>query len=296
MTIRDIKVFISLYREKSVTQTARSLGISQPAVSKAIRDIEKEYDIHLFDRMNRRLVPAETAAKFYSYALQALESFERAESEIKNGNQGPIRIGATATIGSTLLPHVIRSFHEIHPNITVNVISQSSARLLELLEDNRLDFALTESYMDGSNLILTELYTDRLIPIFSNDCPLKDCKKIPFSELAKYPLLGREEGSVTRDMINRILYTHAISASPLLESNSTHTILQFVREGLGVALIPERIARPYIEAGMVLTAEVIDQSFNRKYYLAVHKDKYLSPVCREFISLCREQVGESKSS
>jgi len=287
MTIHNIRIFVTLYQLRNVSLTAKTLGLLQPAVSRAVREIEKEYKVQLFSKISQRLVPTYMADRIYVSALQTLSSYENFEYEMKDENQRPIRVGATSTIGTRMLPHVIEEFKKDYGNIPIYVKVENGSRLLDFLESDEVDFALIESFIDGKNLIMEELYTDRLIPVFSPQNELRNLDHISIAELSRCPLLLKEKGSVTRTMIDQIFVSHEITVDPIMESGSVHALLSFAVNNQGVALIPEGIARYYIDNGLVMTTEISDETFSRKNHVVTHKGKILSPACEEFISRCK---------
>jgi len=291
MTIREMQIFVTLFQTSNVTRTAEKLFMAQSAVSRSIGVMERHYGIRLFDRLNNRLFPTEAAKEIYPLVVQILAFHTEAEDLLRADDfSETIQIGATTTIGSYLLPKIIRQYENRRLNVKINVTVMSGSELLPMVEKNDLDFALVEAFAEGKNLITEELFTDKLVLAFSPECDLKDQKEISFSDLNQYPLLMRDKGSLTRNMIDQVFCRHEVSPALRLESGSIHTILEFVQSNLGVAFVPEGIARPYLDAGLICTADLTDQTLYRKNYLVRHKDKVFSKSCGEFLSLIRASI------
>ena len=123
MTIRHISIFIAVYQTGSVTRAAEKLYLSQPAVTRAIKELESYYNVVLFERIRNRLSVTEAGKRFYTYALHIADAFRRCETELRAwDDKGVIRVGASATIGSVLLPKAIRAFKEAHPDSDVRAV------------------------------------------------------------------------------------------------------------------------------------------------------------------------------
>ena len=129
MTLRHMRIFIEVFRHMNMSRAAESLHLSQPAVSLAISELEKYYGIALFDRIGRRLYVTEAGKRFYSYALHIIATFDAMETGIRNWDfLGQLRIGASISLGTRLLPRIIQSFSaEFHPQAGSGEISPSDA-------------------------------------------------------------------------------------------------------------------------------------------------------------------------
>ena len=114
MTLRHMKIFVTVYRHSNITRAAEELHLAQPSVSLAVKELEEYYGIRLFERIGRRICPTEAGNEFYSYALHIVSLFEDIEKRIKNWDTlGTIRIGTSITIGTHILPGLIKKYQEI---------------------------------------------------------------------------------------------------------------------------------------------------------------------------------------
>lgn len=111
MTLRHMKILVAVYQKGSVTRAAEALHLSQPSVSLAIKELEDYYGVELFTRMGRRIVPTECGNAFYGYAVHVVSLMDELETQMRNWDTvGTVRIGATITIGTVLLPALSNSF------------------------------------------------------------------------------------------------------------------------------------------------------------------------------------------
>ena len=127
MTLRHMKIFVTVYRHSNITRAAEELHLAQPSVSLAVKELEEYYGIRLFERIGRRICPTEAGNEFYSYALHIVSLFEDIEKRIKNWDTlGTIRIGTSITIGTHILPGLIKKYQEAYPSLRVEAMVNNS--------------------------------------------------------------------------------------------------------------------------------------------------------------------------
>ena len=130
MTLRHMKIFVCVFQQQGITRASQELHLAQPSVSLAIRELEGYYGVRLFERIGRRIYPTECGKEFYGYALHIVSLFEEMEKNIASWNTaGKIKLGASITLGTHVLPGIIKEFQSLYPELTVNtVINKSSVR------------------------------------------------------------------------------------------------------------------------------------------------------------------------
>ena len=288
MTIRHLKIFIAVYQAQSVTRASEALHMTQPAVTRAVQEMERYYGARLFERMNRRLYATETAKALYSRALHITDSFDAMEKELRNRDgAGALRVGASITLGNFLLPGLAAAFQERRPGFKVYVSVSNAALLFQSLIHNRLDLALIEGEVSQPQLRWEPFARDRLILILPPRHPLLGKDRLRLKDVAGCPLLLREKGSVGRALVDHVFALNGLSAQPLWESASTQALVKAVGAGLGVSLLPEQLVRDDISAGKIAAREIEDAAFERTHAIVWHQDKYLTRAAQDFMDLCR---------
>ena len=292
MTLRHLKIYLAVYRTENITRAAGELRMTQPAVTRAIQEIESYYGIRLFERINRRLKVTESGKVFYQYALHIVDSFEQMELGMRNWDElGELRVGTSITIGNSLLPRALKSFRREHPGLTVRATVSNGATLQQALLDNRLDFAVIECGIRHEQLSGEVIGSDRLVLILPPEDPRRLRRDLKLSDVAADPLLLREEGSVGRTMLQRVFDFHGFEVRPVMESVSTQALVRAVHEGLGISFLPEQMVRKAVESGFVSTAELVDEGFTRETYLVWHSQKFLTRSIRELMETFRRCAG-----
>lgn len=291
MTLRHMRIFQKIYETQSVTRAAEALHMTQPAVTRALQELEKYYGLRLFERLNRRLTVTEAGRRMYDYALHLTETFDTMEKSLRDWErQGVLRVGASVSLGCSLLPQLARTFQEEHPGVEVRVRIANGELLRRDLLENRLDLALLEGEENGADLMLTPFAAGEMALIVPPGHPLARAGGATLAQAAAYPLLLRETGSATRRFLDQLLMSRGLAVQSVWESASTQALLSAVREGLGITLVPWALARQTVLRGEAERCPVTDAELIRRRYVAWHPSKYVTGTMRAFVNLCMEQA------
>lgn len=291
MTLRHMRIFQKIYETQSVTRAAEAMHMTQPAVTRALQELEKYYGLRLFERLNRRLTVTEAGRRMYDYALHLTETFDTMEKSLRDWErQGVLRVGASVSLGCSLLPQLARTFQEEHPGVEVRVRIANGELLRRDLLENRLDLALLEGEENGVDLMLTPFAAGEMALIVPPGHPLARAGGATLAQAAAYPLLLRETGSATRRFLDQLLMSRGLAVQPVWESASTQALLSAVREGLGITLVPWALARQTVLRGEAERCPVTDAELIRRRYVAWHPSKYVTGTMRAFVNLCMEQA------
>lgn len=287
MTIRHMKIFLEVYRTENITKAAEHLHMTQPAVTRAIQEIENYYGVHLFERINRRLYVTETGKQLYKQAIHIVDSFDNVEKTLRNWDTfGVLRVGSCITLGNFVLPELVCRFRENHPKIKIYADVSNGSNLQKALLNNHLDLAIVEGEVSEPDLMSQPFYSDHLKLILPPSHPLMQKKKIYLSDLSEYDLLLREKGSNGRIYIDNLFAVHGITVTPLWESVSTQALIRAVSKGIGIAILPEMLVKRDVESKTICTRKLEDAPLERKNYIIWHKNKYFTKAAEDFKSLC----------
>lgn len=287
MTLRHMKILVAVFQQGSVTKAAQALHLAQPSVSLAIRELEEYYGVALFDRIGRRLTPTAGGNAFYGYAVHIVSLMDELEKQMRNWDAlGAIRLGATITIGTHLLPELVRQYQEQFPELRVEVKICRASQVEQLVLDNAIDIGLIETQPEHPDLQAAAFLEDELCAIVPPGSALAQKASVTLPELAEQPFLMRELGSSGRKILDAAFALHHLSVSPVWESVSTQAIIQAVAEGLGVAVLPKLLVERDVQDGTVIMLP-FDAPLHRTLYIVHHRQKLLSSNMQRFIALCR---------
>ena len=288
MTLRHLKIFVTVYQEGSVTKAAEKLYIAQPAVSYAIKELEQHYQAPLFERLSRKLYITPFGETIYDYAQRILALYEEMDTHFESIQaQKTIHVGCGTAIGSFYMPKIVRDFYAIHPDAKI-YITVNNAEVIEfMVSNNDLDFAMMEGTSKPHNLSQSLLQINQIVAICNNRHPMAVKKEVTAEELAREDLLLREKFSPTRQSVDTFFYNHNLAVTPLWESMDAAALLNAVNENLGISFIPLNHLRAFDDSNITIL-NVKDFRADRFVNILHHKDKHLTPVMQEFIQFCRD--------
>ena len=291
MTIRHIRVFVSVYELMNMTRAATMLHMTQPAVTRMIKEMENHYGVLFFERINHRLYATEAGKRFYVHGKRIINEFDVMESDTRAGAERfNVRIGATYYLGSFLLPEVMNDFKHRFPLAELRAKVMNLNNIQNALCANELDFAIMEDRPDDIRLRSEVFYQDRLVLVMPNTHELSQREHLSVRDIQGQRVLLRESGSNNRRLQEEIFERNAISIDPVFESYSTEAILSAVSQGIGISLVPEYLARTWIHSGLLVSKPLVDEPMARKNYIVWHREKHLTPQIHETMKICHRVV------
>ena len=200
MTLRHIRIFLSVFQNNGITKAAQELHIAQPSVSLAVKEMEEYYGTKLFDRIGKKIYPTQNGRRLYDYALKICGLFDEANRSVKNPDTlGKIRIGASITTGTKLLPDILKRYKTIRPEITVTAVVGNSDEIEKKVLANEIDVGFTEKQPQSPEILAEPFGADRLCAVAAHGGTLAGAKRVTPEQLAREPFLTREKGSAVRE-------------------------------------------------------------------------------------------------
>ena len=295
MNLNHLAIFHAVAEEGSVTRAAERLRISQPAVSKTLRDLERSLGMALFHRLSKGVELTEAGEILRGYARQIFElesEAGRALSELRSLERGRLAIGASTTIGVYLLPEICARFRSTFPGIEVHLEIANTAQIQRRLLRNELDLSLTEGFLAAPEIQAEILGHDEIVCIAPPGHALLREKNLPVARLLREPLLWREAGSGTRAVVEQALAELGLSAPALLSLGSTEAIKRTVAAGTGFAFVSRLTVESELQSGALAMLPLADFAVRRPLQRLRVKGKYEGLAVREFLRMLRPFVRE----
>lgn len=292
MSLRNLRIFQEVYRTGSVTQASRNLYLAQPAVSRAIRELENEYHVILFERRNHALIRTNIADLLYAKTDIILKNYDALEESLKEEKEtGTIHLGTNTTAGKYIIPSAASAFHEEYPQIRLEVSVNNEVTLLEEIEKNRLDLAIVENTVTNQNMdtVLAGKSEMCAIAAYQSDYP----DTMELSDLRKYPVLLREKGSAQRHYMDALFEAHDLSITPLWQSSSTDALIYACMCNIGISFVPKRSVEEYVKNKKLRIISITDEKLIRNCYLVSYKDKYFNEAVQYLISLIKKDYADT---
>ena len=235
------RVFYEVVNSGSITHASERLNISQPAISKSIKNLEDQLGGDLFIRTQKGVVLTEEGKIFYEHIKNAISNINAAESEFTSLiklNTGSIRIGVSTTITEKYLLPYLKEFHEQYPNISIHMYTDISNELLNKLKNGLIDLAIIHA-MDkdyGSEINVEKIKKIHSCFVANNKYKELLGREVSIQELKEYPIILQVKGSNSRDIIDKFALDNNVVLNNTIESSSYTLISEFAKIGLGIGI------------------------------------------------------------
>lgn len=286
MDYRD-NVFLSVAEHLSFSKAAEALHISQPAVSRHIKELEQRYDASLFERKGNRIYLTGAGEKVYNAFREIAQHYRNLDfemGELHNAQAGEIRVGASSTIAQYVIPRVMASFHKRYPHIRLHLMNGNSFEMEQLLLDNRIDLALVENLSSQAGIRYRDFLHDELIVVTGKSSLYAERATIEKEDLLQIPLVLREEGSGTLEVIRQYFAQQKILFEDLntpIHLGSTESIKNFLLDFNGLAIVSEKAVRNELYLKTLVKLQVTGITFPRTFRIA-HKIGHKSRQAEQF--------------
>jgi DNA-binding transcriptional LysR family regulator len=288
MNLHHLLVFHVTARTGSITACSRELHVSQPALSRELKVFQERLRVDLFERVPRgmRLTAAGEVLAAYAERLFGIaDAAEAAMSELADGNAGHLSIAASNTIGTYVLPAYLAEFRRDNPTVTVSVFVGNTAQVAEAVADMRYPIGFIEGPLHVVGLSATALRDDVVRPVVTAAHPLAAREGVLPFEVSDHPLLMREQGSGTRELISGVLRALSITQGPIMEFGNTEAIKQACIHGGGIAWLPEIAIEDELRQGRLMRLRCEALAITRRFSLIRRQGAPSLPAEQRFLAL-----------
>ena len=256
------RIFYVVANNKNITKASEELNISQPAISKSIKNLEKQLGGELFVRTKRGVILTEEGKEFYNYIKQAIEYINNAENkftDLMNLETGSIRIGISTTLTKEFLLPYLEEFHEKYPKIDIQIDTNVSAELLSKLRNGLLDIVILHladrNYGDDIEITKCKKITD----CFAVNKKYKDLidKDLSIKDLNNYPLILQPKGANTRAFLDNFTREYGVTLTPNMELAGYTLVVEFTKIGLGIGYVNEDYSKELFNNKELLKTRII---------------------------------------
>jgi DNA-binding transcriptional LysR family regulator len=291
LNLNHLQTFSQVIDCGSFSAAAERLGLTQPAVSLHVRQLEQRLNLRLIERVGKRLKPTSAGVVLLEHVTRIDAAVEDALLDLSShaqGIAGHIAIGTGATACIHLLPPVLQSLKQRFPALDVRVSIGNTDRILKAVEENRLDLALVTLPAAGRSLVITPLLEDEFVAIFAADEPRVPQSMTP-TALADYPMVVFEAGSSTRLLLDEWFFKAGLRLKPVMELGSIEAIKEMVAAGLGYSIVPRMsVAAEHHRRG--LQVHPLTPALSRTLGIVLRQDKPVSKALRQVIEALQALV------
>ncbi|MFC5712972.1 LysR family transcriptional regulator [Thalassorhabdus alkalitolerans] len=298
MDIRHLEYFSEVAKHLSFTKASQTLHVSQPSISKAIKNLEEELGVPLFYRSSKQLDLTDAGQAVLTNAQTVLAAFRNLTTELNDVmdlKSGEVKIGIPPIVGAAFFSKLISHYKELYPLVKITLTEVGTKKIKQGVKEGSLDIGLICTLpAHSSSFEVVNVLQDPLELVVYKDHPLSKKGDVSFSELADEPfVLYRKDFSLYDQIINECS-KHNFHPNIVCESSQKDFLLGMVEAKLGVALLPSRICRD-INNKEVTSIPLSGSAINLELGMIWKKDKYLSFAVREFVTVSQQYVNRHKN-
>lgn len=282
MELRQLEYFQTVCRLKKITLAANYLHVSQPSITVAIKKLEEELSVMLFNRDQKQMTLTVEGSIFLQRTESILLSLQNAVQEmhdIKNIPTGRIKIGVPPMIGAYLFPPIFTSFKRLYPLIELSIVERGSVTITRQLEEGELDLAIFETSHQSSLLDSLPIITGELVVCLPHQHPLSEMPVIDFKDLQDEEFILFSEGTYHRKVILNECERNNFTPHIALTTSQLETIRRLVRTGAGISFLFDFLVKDSTD----IVVRPLSDPIRLNYGLGWSKEKYLSDAAKTFI-------------
>ncbi|HCE2839424.1 TPA: LysR family transcriptional regulator [Vibrio parahaemolyticus] len=296
MNLSQLEAFLLLAEGLSVTETSERLHCTQPSISIKIKKLEEQLKTVLFERINNRLHLTPQGKLYQQYASQIMNMIDtssRHMRQFEDPNIGEIKLGASHFVGVYYLPRIIADFKKKYPSVKFSMDISKSNQLIRKLNHQELDFLVMADNIifDENEYKMEKFLCDPLVLICAPEHKLSKRTSCSFSEALKQTLIIKPSESTTTTFLMKKLenINSCEQIDKSIEIDSIEGIKQSVIHGLGVSIVSRLSVEQEIKSGLLCSIPIDDVNFNRGVRYIHHKNKYISPATKHFLSMLKSK-------
>lgn len=289
-SLRQLEVFLATARYENVTRAAETLAMSQSAASGSLKELERQFDMKLFDRLGKRLQLSELGQQLRPQAESLLEQARSLEQALTGEDVvGRLEIGATLTIGNYIAVNMIADFRQQNARSDIILRVANTETIAKQVAGFELDMGLIEGELQHPDLDIVHWRRDELVVFAAPNHPLSTSTALSDQDLLTLPWIVREPGSGTRQAFDRAMQGILTDLHIGMELQHTEGIKRAVEAGLGVGCLSQICVAEAFKRGSLVPLKVPGRDFRREWYLITHRDKFHSAALKRWLTLCLER-------
>ncbi|MEW4024587.1 HTH-type transcriptional regulator CynR [Bacillus sp. B01(2024)] len=296
MDIRHLTYFLEVARLKSFTKASQSLYVSQPTISKMIKNLETELGIKLFYRNGRQVELTDAGQSMYVQAQEITKSFQNLTSELNDimeVKKGHVRIGLPPMIGSGFFPRVLGDFRVTYPDVTFQLVEDGSIKVQQGVEDGSLDIGVVVLPANEEIFHTFTIVKETLMLVVHPLHRLADEKECSLHELKEEPFIFFREDFVLHNRIMTECVKAGFRPHVIYETSQWDFISEMVSANLGIGLLPERICRG-LDPEKVKTIPLVHPVIPWHLAIIWRKDRYMSFAARAWLEHTKSYLWNPK--
>ncbi len=257
-----LQVFYSVAKNLSFTKASQELYITQPAITKHIKELEEEYGLRFFDRKGNRIYLTNAGQVLLDHAEQILSLHRKLDFEMstfKDRVSGQLKLGASTTIAQYVIPQVLSAFHKKFPKIKLSLLNGNTQYITDTLLKGEIDMGIVEGKSKNKDILYDRFISDEVVAVVNAESELASLGEISLKDLMEIPIVLRERGSGTREVIEYELKKKKIRLSALnvvMYLGSTETLKSFISSSSCLGFLPVVSITKELNRGLYKTVNI----------------------------------------
>ncbi len=290
MNLHQLRIFCSVVEHGSHTKAAEALFMTQPAVSLQVHALERSLQVKLLERLNQQVIVTEAGQALYQCAIPMLNAEAEAErvlTELKGAARGRLVVAANTTGGMYIIPPLLASYKELHPESELLLHIDATDRLIERARQGIIDLAFACGTIIQPELTIETIGTDTLTLILSSRHALASQLSLTLEQVATLPFIVPESISRTRQFIEQVMRERGYTLKIVMHFQGTEPVKKAVESNLGVAIVSRAAIEHEVEAGILRAMPIADLELTRPFIMFYRQGKYFGPMARDFMVYMR---------
>jgi len=285
LTFRQLEAFRAVMISGSTARAAELLDVSQPAISRAIGELQEDLGFPLFARVRSRLVPTPEGQLFFTEvraSFAGLDRLRNAAARIRDFGSGSIRMASLAALGSTLVPRALRRFRDLHPQIAITLQIVSSATVRDLVVSGQFELGLAADEVDLSGVDHRVFGSFRAVCAIPAGHRLAGRKRIRVEDLQGEPFIALAPEDRARARMNAVFAAAGVLPEIVVETPNSATVCALALEGIGIGLVNPMAADGFAGRGLVLLP--FEPAVHFQAYLLFRPDQQQPKLVRDLVA------------
>ena len=291
--LNQLRVFHAVAQARSFTRAAAMVHLTQPGVSKHIKQMEEYYGSRLFDRLGKKVALTQAGEILLAATLHVMASVSSAEQqieELKGLTAGKLALGASFPIGIYILPSILAAFRKQHPGVDLALDISLTEKIVAKILANKIDLGLVSHESSDPKLLTKKFMTDELLAIAATNHPWRNKRRLQLQEIMRETFIVAAAGAGTRAVVEERLAAKGLALKKVMDFGNTEGVKRAVEAGLGVSIQSRSVVQREIAGGFLTGIRLAGMDTRLDYFYVRRRDKHLSNATKAFVSQLESQL------
>lgn len=291
MEIQELISFTTIVQQGSFSKASKKLDYCQGSITVHVKNLERELDVQLFDRLGKKVTLTNHGKTFYQHCLKILDDISCAKEAINPSLElnGHLTIGTIDSLCSSIVPQLICKYHQYHPHVSVSITTDTIEGLLKMLKNNDIDFAyLVDKQLLDTDWLKIYQFKEEVAFVASCHHPICKMKQPTIQDILAYPIILTEKDASYRRLREEKLHEDHLEIKPFIQSKNTDLLLELLKLDQYISFLPKYILENDLKNKKIIQINIPDYQIDVYRQLLCHKNKWLSHEMKSFFQLIKE--------